>query len=332
MTTQWTINTQGDPIGTFQQLVMQVWENAGLDAMLVSVNGDAKPRLLKGPQEMTHVNPFKPLMTANAAKLVPGLLNRYPDYRLGLLFRPCELRALAAKARREELPLDRVVTICADCLGTYPAEDYSWRARRIGSSDQLSQETLQFARLGGIAAYRFRSACQVCASPVGEGADLNVGIFGLPVRQHMLVEARDQATAMRLGIDALPVVAADPGISAQRERTVAKLVQRHSQTRERVLRGLGELLPSNIETLIRQLQDCAECRECFNNCPICVGEFPQRGIDGSILRDDILQWMVSCAGCGMCEQACPKHKPLGTIFAYIREQLASIGSELDYAI
>jgi hypothetical protein len=149
MTTQWTINTQGDPIGAFQQLVIQVWENAGLDAMLVTVNGDSKPHLLKDPQEMTHVNPFRPLMTANAAKLVPGLLNRHPEYRMGLLFRPCELRALEAKARREGLSLDRVVTICADCLGTYPADDYSWRAKRIGSSDHLSQETLQFARLGG---------------------------------------------------------------------------------------------------------------------------------------------------------------------------------------
>jgi ferredoxin len=242
------------------------------------------------------------------------------------------LRALVAKVRREGLQLDRVVTICADCLGTYPADDYSWRAKRIGSSEQLSQETLQFARLGGIAAYRYRSACQVCASPVGDGADLNIGVFGLPVRQHILVEARDQATAMRLGMDTLPVVVADPAIVLQREHTVAKLVQRHNQTRERVLHGLGELLPDNIEALIQQLQDCAECRECFNSCPICVGEFPQRGIDGSILRDDILQWMVSCAGCGMCEQVCPTHKPLGTIFAYIREQLASIGSELDYAI
>jgi ferredoxin len=79
------------------------------------------------------------------------------------------------------------------------------------------------------------------------------------------------------------------------------------------------------------LQDCAECR----NVSIAADlrwRISQRGIDGSILRDDILQWMVSCAGCGMCEQVCPTHKPLGTIFAYIREQLASIGSELDYAI
>jgi Na+-translocating ferredoxin:NAD+ oxidoreductase RnfC subunit len=31
--------------------------------------------------------------------------------------------------------------------------------------------------------------------------------------------------------------------------------------------------------------------------------------------------MISCAGCGMCEQACPNHLPLVTIFNQIREQL-----------
>jgi Fe-S oxidoreductase len=36
-----------------------------------------------------------------------------------------------------------------------------------------------------------------------------------------------------------------------------------------------------------------------------------------------MRWMLSCAGCGMCEQACTQHLPLSTIFGHIREQLAA---------
>jgi len=65
------------------------------------------------------------------------------------------LRALFEKTKREALPLDRVLTICIDCRGTCPMEDYQWRAERKGSSERLAWESLHFARQGGIAAYRF---------------------------------------------------------------------------------------------------------------------------------------------------------------------------------
>jgi Fe-S oxidoreductase len=34
-----------------------------------------------------------------------------------------------------------------------------------------------------------------------------------------------------------------------------------------------------------------------------------------------MRWLVSCAGCGMCEQSCPNSLPTATIFAHIRRQL-----------
>jgi formate dehydrogenase subunit beta len=260
-------------------------------------------------------------MTYNVAKWIPKWLQEHPDQRLGVLLRPCELRALVVKAKREGFSLDRLVTICVDCLGTYPAEDYPWRAERKGSSEKLTDETLQFARQGGIAAYRYRSACQMCKAPYSQAADLNIGVIGLPVRQTILVTTRDQAAGKKLGLEAAPASQAYSPLLEGRQRSLAKLVERHGQTRQRITDGLADILPKDIHALLERFEQCADCRECLDACPLCDTDFPQRTPAGRYQRVDLVQWMLSCAGCGMCEQTCPEHFPLATAFAYIRQQL-----------
>ena len=54
-------------------------------------------------------------------------------------------------------------------------------------------------------------------------------------------------------------------------------------------------------------------------CPICAVDHPRKAVDGSLVREDVINWLVSCAGCGMCEQSCPRHQPLSAVFSHIRE-------------
>jgi Pyruvate/2-oxoacid:ferredoxin oxidoreductase delta subunit len=176
--------------------------------------------------------------------------------------------------------------------------------------------------MGGIMAYRYRSACQMCTSPRASGAHLNLGVLGLPVRQHLLIQARDSITAEWLRLDQLADREADPDLVEVRERTVSKMAERNNRTRERITQGLADVLPRDVGSLIEQFEACGACQECLNNCPICAVDSPRRGPDRKYLREDITRWMISCAGCGMCEQACPHHLPLTAIFHYIKQQLA----------
>src|SRR3972149_12079976 len=77
MTTQWMIQTHGDPIGTVRQFVKALWLQANLEGILAPVTSDeksmVKPRLVENPQLIDEINPFKPVMTMNAARLVPEL-------------------------------------------------------------------------------------------------------------------------------------------------------------------------------------------------------------------------------------------------------------------
>jgi formate dehydrogenase (coenzyme F420) beta subunit len=333
----WILDTHGDPLGTVNKFVNTLWDNGDLQGMLVSQNTldeeDGGMRLLEDPKQFEQVNPFKPLMTFNAAKYVPQKLEDNPTARLGVILRPCEMRALTEMAKHAPINLDQLLTICIDCLGTYPADDVHWRTERKGSVEGLSYEALQFARQGGIVAYRYRSACQMCSSPDARGADINIFVIGLPVRQYVMVQTKEERTAERYQFPEITSAKADESMLGQRQKVIWKLAERHQRTRTRVVDGLADLIPSDIDALLSQLHQCGACHACLDACPICSVDYPETGKDGLYLREDVVRWLVSCAGCGMCEQACVNHLPLSAIFGYIRQQLAqSTESNLGYSM
>ena len=317
MNTHWTLNTHGDPLGTLNAFVQTIWEKAGLDALVVAAGDRRQAYLLEDPNQVAEINPFRPVMTANLARLLPETLDAQPDARLGVLLRPCEMRALYEVSDRGALQIDRLLTICVDCLGTFPEDEFEWRSARKGSEGGLTNEALQFAPQGGISAYRYRAACQMCVSPGATDADINIGVLGLPVRKNILVSVRDG----KLNWKGLTNGTADLDCVDKHDAMLAKLVERHTNTRERVINGLAEVLPPDVNALIDQFASCGSCQSCMGVCPICAADQPKTGKDGRLERESVVNWLVSCAGCGMCEQSCPKHLPLSIIFTHIKEQI-----------
>jgi formate dehydrogenase subunit beta len=313
MNTNWMIQTHGDPLGALQKFVKTLWKQTDLDVMIVAPSNGKF--VLESLGELEELNPFRPLMKLNTARLVVDTAKKHPGKRIGAMLRPCEMRALNEMAARGAVKREDVLAICTDCLGTFPAEEFEWRAER--SEKGLTKDTLQFAPQGGISAYRYRPACQMCAEPGATEADVNIGVFGLPVRQFMLVNANDGSVILESITDGL---AADD-IVTKREQTLAKISERHVRTRERVLKSLDENLPADVQELLLQFESCGDCQACMNVCPICSVDEPRKDASGRLVREDVVNWLLSCAGCGMCEQSCPQHQPLSAVFGHIREQI-----------
>ena len=338
MDNQWSLKTYGDPLTKVHDFISQVWLEYGLDGMLVTMNGGneahATPRYINDITFIENINPFKPLMEINASRLIPDLLDNYPNARIGALLRPCEMRALTEMTKHASFNLAHLLTISVDCLGTLPADEYQWRLERLEKNlpademsspeitDVLAHEALKFARQGGIIPYRYRSACQVCTSPAARQAHINIHILGLPVRQQMLVSVGDPKIAEAIHLEKLTDGIADKDLITQHERILSKMCERHQRTMDRVNEGLGSLLPVDVDAVIRQLESCGDCQKCMDVCPICSVDRPDRSADGHYNRSGVMRWLVSCAGCGMCEQSCPNHLPISAIFANIRQQLA----------
>ncbi len=281
--------------------------------MVVAPNGSGF--VLESPDELEHMNPFRPLMKLNAARLVVDTAKKHPGKRIGAMLRPCEMRALNEMAARGAVKRDDVLAICTDCLGTFPADEFEWRTER--STKGLTKESLQFTPQGGISAYRYRPACQMCAEPGATDGDVNIGVFGLPVRQSMLVNAHNGSVNLEIITDGPET----DDLAVRREQTLAKITERHVRTRERVLKGLEENLPADLQDLLLQFESCGDCQACMNVCPICSVDHPRKDENGRLVREDVVNWLLSCAGCGMCEQSCPQHQPLSAVFTHIREQI-----------
>jgi coenzyme F420-reducing hydrogenase beta subunit len=213
-----------------------------------------------------------------------------------------------------------LLTISVDCLGTFPKDEFEWRAKRKGSRKGLTKEALHFARQGGIVPYRYRAACQICQSPEATQADINIGVIGLPVRQYLLIQVKNDDLANNLRTE--NVVPIKQELVSQHRIIIDRIIERGNETRGRIFAGLSGVLPTNIDSLIEQLQDCQDCRACLEACPISTDEYPRQDLHGVYNRDEVIEWLVSCSECGVCEQVCPRHLPLTIIFGFVRGQLA----------
>ena len=197
----------GDTLGALRTFLAGFWDRFGADAMLAPCESPDScaitTRLVTERNGLSSVNPFAPLMVSNAARPVKQYMEEHVTSRLIALLRPCELRVLVELLNRNgNRPSDtRPILVGVDCLGTFPAEEYEWRAEKYGA-EQVTREMLQFARQGGILPYRYRFACQMCGAPMPpEVADVTIDVLGLPAREVILITARDEAAARRLRLD-----------------------------------------------------------------------------------------------------------------------------------
>jgi len=323
----WMIHTHGDPLGVVRQLLQSIWQNASLEGMLVPVylSGDpgSSARLVLSPEQLNEADPCVPLVPVNAAKLVIQQAHKAPGKRYAAVLRSCESRALVEINKRQALDLSNWLKIGIDCLASYPEQDFAWRVEKAGSIEDLTRENLSHARQGGVAAHRYRHACQMCTHSAAQDSDVCICLLGLPVRNVILIQVSDPAIAARLQLDQITDGEPEAGLLAQHEQMVAMLNERHLHTMDRMMQELNKELPANVDELISHLEDCGPCRQALDACPIYGLELARSESRQSISRAAAIRWLVSCVSCGMCEQAVPDHLPLPAIIKRINQESKS---------
>jgi len=324
-----------------------------VDALLVPMetpSGTITPALVADPDLLDAANPLAPVMGLNAARVAGHVSIREPRGRIGVVLRPCELRALVELVKLKQASLDDMVTIGVDCLGTYDVAVYNaMRANPSAGSGQAGVDvralwaTAQSGELAPQEGYAFRDACQMCERPHVEEADITLELFGADLTTGVPVTLPDEV-AEKLGLTPAPALQAGDD---QRAEVVEKVVAARTQVRDARFAEMRQRLEQ--EGIEGVFAACVRCHNCMTVCPLCYCKtclfksptfeheptqymnWARRKGAYRLPADTMLfhltrlnHMVLSCVGCGMCTSDCPSELPVGVVFRTIGQQVQEV--------
>jgi formate dehydrogenase subunit beta len=287
-----------------------------------------------------------PVMPINNARAVSAITGKHTPAKVGVVLRPCEIRALIELVKLQQASLENVTIMGMDCPGTYEvAESVAKGIWRQPASLTAYLEAAKEGRELDIDGLSLRQACQMCIHPVPENMDIHIRLFGVDVTHGLPITMNDEIAA------ALNITESGVGGGESIDEAVSRLTAGRQKVRERTLGDIRQRMASN-GGVASLFTSCIRCHNCMTACPICYCKtclFKTAAFDHEpafylnaarrkgatrLLGDTLLFHMTrlnhmstSCISCGMCTSACPSGIPVGTIFAAIGEQ---VQAEFEY--
>ncbi len=336
------LGAPGEPTLAAVRGVLRALLELGLvEAVLAPARGPsglAVPALIAQPDRLSGVAVASQAMPVSLARVLRGAAATAGS-RVGVLLRPCEVRALVELAKLRQVDASRLVVVAVDCLGTYSRADHARLARERPTA---LADALGRAAEGDVSPepdYAFRTACQVCdhplASQLGDGWDLAVELVGTSDASRLAFAPRARALADSL----LPALGLDAGEPWEWAGRAAFLAERASRRAAALAEARAALAGPQLAATFAA---CVRCGNCSTACPICYcreclfrSATFERSLDDSVrlagqrgsirLPGDTLLYHLtrlshvaaSCVSCGMCEAACPNDVPLAPLFAAV---------------
>ncbi len=335
-----------DAVRTFQDFLAAWWTRLELDAMLAPVEipnvNAVSPRIISHPDELSHVNPFAPLMVNNSACMIQDFVRENPNRHLAAILRPCELRAIVELQKRHRVRYQSLtpeycdkclVTIGVDCPGTFSRETYSEHATNFQADAEIIEVDVAYGKQESYIPYEVRPTCQMCDSPSPFSPDLTVGTIGIEPHGDLLMISRDEEIDSLLQMkDVTDDLATEWQVSS-REMMVGKLVDKRTEKRAALSKSMQI---EDVSAMLAMFARCTLCADCLDACPLYdgelagmlgVGEARQNGRSMLYELVRVSRWLASCSGCGMCRESCAHGVPLTQMITVMSHR---IQNELHY--
>lgn len=341
-----------DVLAAIRGFLKQLLTAGVVDALLVPMEtpaGTVTPALVADPALVDAANPLAPVMGLNAATLAGRISVREPRGHIGVVLRPCELRALVELVKLQQASLDDLVTIGVDCAGTYDVPTYLAKTEKT-RGEELWREL--YEHLGADPQSLIpdlRDACQMCEKPHVEQADIVLELFGADLATTIPVTLPDDI-AVGAGLVPAPGPVPAPGLvpapaaTNTRAEAIEKIAAARVQVRDaRFAEIRAQMAQEGIEGV---LAACVRCHNCMTVCPLCYCKtclfkspifdhepikylnWAQRKGAYRLPGDTMLfhltrlnHMALSCVGCGMCTSNCPAELPVGRVFRAVGQQV-----------
>ena len=329
-----------DPLTAVRGLLRKLLETGLVEALFVPLHVDGGvtvPALVTDIDQLEHANPLAPAMSINSARVIAAMTGKQAPAALGIVLHPCELRALIELVKLQQASLEDAILISLDCPGTYEWTDYTvmQRAGELNLADYLGAATQGQVHNG----HELRQACQMCAQPVPQGANIHLQLFGADLASGIPVTLDDKLA------EVLNIVSAQEYPAANRQAVLEPLLAQRQQVRQKELAAMQDRIQANgglfdvFSTCIRCYNCSTVCPLCYcKNCLFCTSAFnhpPEHYLNAArrkgamrLPADTMLFHLtrmnhmgLSCVSCGMCTSACPSDIPVGVVFSLIGGQV-----------
>lgn len=332
------LKIEEDAANTVNEFLKTLLEEGKVDAVLAMQETPtgkfAFPTMVSDPDKLS-TNVFTPLLPVSTGTIVSQMTKvSPPEGTLAVVLRSCEQRALTELAKLNQANLENVILIGVDCPGTFTMNAY----KRLSEEEDLTQMVLK-----GEGEENMRTSCINCKDPVPEGTDMAIGIFGADTDKTLLLDVRTEK-----GDELVSEMGLKESKKAdEREKAVEEIRQEKEEARKAFIEEKSDI--QGIDKLVEFFDSCMNCHNCMKNCPICycqecIFESPVFDLEGNKYMskaqgkgafktppDSLLfhitrfnHMMLSCVGCGLCEQACPSDIPLMDVITGVADNAQEV--------
>ena len=336
--------TDQDILESLSNFFKDILEIEDIHAILVPQHLPMKnmvmPTLVTDPDHMTDADPLAPAFAMNAAKIVSRLTRKAMGAKIAAVLRPCEIRAFVELVKLKQGRPDDILLIGIDCLGAFQNRDYFQYAGQNGVESTmrffntfLDRETTEMEGIN------LSTACKACEYPVAANADIQIGLFGVEIDDHLLVQSQTEAGTQLLNQLNLAEIA-EP---VSRQDAIRLRVERRRQYRDDMFAKTSEATDS-MEKMTTYFAGCVNCYNCRVACPVCyckecvfvtdvfnhdpsqylrwanrkgIIKMPTDTLFFHITR--LAHMSTACVGCGQCSNACPNDIPVMELFRTIAQ-------------
>ena len=335
---------ENDISGSLRGFFKDILELEDIHAILVPQRLPMKnmvmPTLVTDPDHLAGVDPLAPAFAMNAAKIVSRLTRKPMGAKIAAVLRPCEIRAFVELVKLKQGRPDDILLIGIDCLGAFQNRDYFQYAGQNGvESTMRFFNTFLDGETTEMEGINLSTACKACEYPVAANADIQIGLFGVEIDDHLLVQSQTEAGTQLLNQLNLAEIA-EP---VSRQDAIRLRVERRTQYRDDMFAKTSEATDS-MEKMTTYFAGCVNCYNCRVACPVCyckecvfvtdvfnhdpsqylrwanrkgIIKMPTDTLFFHITR--LAHMSTACVGCGQCSNACPNDIPVMELFRTIAQ-------------